>query len=190
MTATAKPKESEMLNRSARVFAALLPDAYRDEIIGDLIEQAQRTIEPARGDRAARRWISGQIAASLPSMLSLHFKQEEYSQMKHAKWIAAVAIVVMGSVQAWDSGILEAPIGIAFMVVLAIGVGLIGLFVSSEGLRFGAAVLSLVLLFLARILSPVRLPELALVGLPIFFILVFGPKFAALRKPPPTSGAT
>ena len=75
------------------------------------------------------------------------------------------------------------------MVVLAIGVGLSGLFVSSEGLRFGAAVLSLVLLFLARILSPVRLPELALVGFPIFIILVLGPKFAALRKPPPTSGA-
>ena len=189
MTSPATSYDSEMLSRPARVFAALLPDAYRDEIVGDLIEQAQRTVEPEQGDRAARRWITGQIAASLPSMLSLHFKQEEDPQMKHAKWIAAVAIVVMGSVQAWDSGILEAPIGIALMVVLAIGVGLVGLFVSSEGVRFGAAVLSLVLLFFARILSPVNLPELALVGLPIFLILVLGPKFAALRKPPPTSGA-
>lgn len=173
----------------ASVLAALLPDAYSDDMMGDLIEQASRDIEPTRGARAARRWIAMQIVAAVPSMMSLHFRQEDDPQMKHAKWIAAVVIVVMGALQAWDSGILNAPIGIAAIVVVAIGVGIVGLFIRSELLRFVLAVLCLVLLFVARMLSPVRLPELGLVGFPIFILLVLGPRFAALRRPP-TSGAS
>ena len=182
-------EQSDLPGPLASVLAALLPDAFSDDILGDLVEQASRDIEPSRGTRAARRWIAMQIAASLPSMMSLHFKQEDAPQMKHAKWIAAVVIVVMGALQAWDSGILAAPIGIAAIVVLAIGVGVVGLFVQSDLLRFVLAVLCLVLLFTARILSPVRLPEIGLVGFPIFLLLVLGPRFAALRRPP-TSGAS
>ena len=173
----------------ASVLAALLPDAYSNDMIGDLVEQASRDIEPTHGTRAARRWIAMQILAAVPSMMSLHFRQEDDPQMKHAKWIAAVVIVVMGALQAWDSGILGAPLGIAAIVVLAIGVGVVGLFVQSDGLRFALALLTLALLFTARIMSPVRLPELGLVGFPIFLLLVLGPRFAALRRPP-TSGAS
>jgi hypothetical protein len=172
----------------ARAFAALLPDAYSDDILGDLVEQASRDIAPTRGISAAQRWITLQIVTSFPSMMSLHFRQEDDPQMKHAKWIAAVVIVVMGALQAWDSGILAAPMGIAAMVVVAIGIGVAGLFVQSEGLRFALALVTLVLLFVARLLSPVRLPELGLVGIPVFLLLVLGPRFAALRRPP-ASGA-
>ena len=184
----ASGRDSDLLNLVARVIAALMPDAYNDEIVGDLIEQASRDIEPTQGRGAARRWIATQLVSSLPSMMSLHFRQEEDPQMRHAKWLAAVVIVLMGAVQAWDSGILAAPPGIGAMVVIAIAVGVVGLFVHGDGLRFALAVLTLLILFAARLMSPVPLPELGLVGFPIFLLLVLGPRFAALRRPP-TSGA-
>lgn len=174
--------ERELIGPLGRLVIALLPDSCREAVVGDLVEEASTSIVPASGTPAARQWLKGQLVRSIPGMISLHFRQKENDEMKHAKWIAAAAIVLMGAVQAWDSGILAAPLLIGAIVVLAIALGVAGVFVKHEGIQFGIAVFVLILLATARILSPVRLPELSLVGMPIFLILVLGPRFLALRK--------
>ena len=169
------------LGRFERFMISLLPDAYQADMAGDLIEEAS-VIEAKSGSPAAKKWLRSQLVRSIPSVVSLHFRQKENDEMKYAKWIAAAALVLFGAVQAWDSGILNAPPLIGAIVAIAIAIGVSGLFVEHEGIRFGIAVLVLVMLAAARIMSPVRLPELALVGFPIFLVLVLGPKFLALRK--------
>jgi hypothetical protein len=181
--------QQQLLDPLSRFLIATLPDRYREEIAGDLIEEALASVAPEHGEAAARRFIRGQLVRSLPATMTLHLRQREDDDMRHAKWIAAAAIVFVGVLQAWDSGILAAPPMIAALVAFAIAIGLVGNFIEHEGIRFGIALLVLVMLFVARILSPVRLPELSLVGLPIFLILVLGPKFLALRKGPKGPGA-
>ncbi len=165
--------ETALLRQMDRIIIALLPDACRDAIAGDLVEEATH-IASTSGSRDARRWIRAQLIRSLPGVVSLHFRQKE-NGMKHAKLIAPM-LVVLAAVQAWDSGILNAPIFIGILVALAIAVGVAGVFIGHEGIKFGLAILVLILLFAARLLSPVRLPELGLVGFPIFMVLVLGPK--------------
>ncbi|MGI9044475.1 MAG: hypothetical protein ACR2GK_10190 [Gemmatimonadaceae bacterium] len=57
--------------------------------------------------------------------------------------------------------------------MIAIAVGVAGIFVEHDGIRLGVALLVLALLF--------RLPELALAGLPIFSFSWCGPRFLKLR---------
>ena len=158
---------------------ALIPEQYRDDIVGDIVEEARLHHDtPAQQNRR----VIAELARSIPRLFALNFQQNEDDSMKHAKWIAAAAILVVGLLQAWDSGILNAPPLIAVMVAVAIAIGIAGLFTTNEVIRIGIAALVFVLLFTARIISPVRLPELSLVGLPIFLILVLGPRFLALAK--------
>ncbi|MEO8192956.1 MAG: hypothetical protein ABI681_03825 [Gemmatimonadales bacterium] len=179
--AVAQLHDRELLSRTGRLMIEFLPDGYRDDMVGDLLEEASAVIAPRDGMPAARRWLRAQLMTSVPRMFALHFRQKE-DGMKHARWIAAAAIVVVGVLQAWDSGILAAPPLIGAMVVIAIGIGIAALFTENDAIRLGAAALVFVLLFAARIASPVRLPELTLVGLPVFLILVLGPRFLALAK--------
>ena len=170
-----------MISRINQVLAGFLPDRYRDEIVGDLIEQS---LSP--------RQMMIELLVSDAALLSMQFRQSEDDNMKHAKWIAAAAIVVVGALQAWDSGILAAPPLIGAMVVVAIAIGIIGQFLENDAIRLTIAALVFILLVTARIVSPVRLPELTLVGIPIFLILVLGPRFVALAKEknrPPGPGA-
>jgi hypothetical protein len=160
-----------MMSPVNRVIAEFLPDRYREEIVGDLIEQSMST-----------RQMTIELLVSVAALLPMQFQQSKDDKMRHAKWIAAAAILVVGVLQAWDSGIISAPPMIGLMVGFAIGIGIIGLFIENEAARLTIAALVIVLLFLARIMSPVRLPELTLVGVPIFLILVLGPRFMALRK--------
>ena len=170
----------------------MLPDRYRDDIAGDLTEEALTVIAPQAGDAAARRWMRMQLVRSLPGTMSLHIRQREDDEMKHAKWIAAVAIGAVGMLQAWDSGVLAAPPMIAAIVIAAIALGITGVFIAHDGMRFGIAIAVFALLFLARFASPTSLPELTLIGFPVFLILVLGPRFMAMSKRgqgPPGPGA-
>ena len=176
------PSERYLTGPVVRFLIASLPDACRDEVAGDLIEEATSIVAPASGNAAAKRWLRSQLFSSMPAMISLHFRQKENDEMKYAKWIGAALIVLMGTVQAWDSGVLAAPPMIGAIVVIAIAAGLAGVFIDHDGIRFGIAVSVFALLFAARMLSPVSLPELGLIGMPVFFILVLGPKFLALRN--------
>ena len=154
-----------------RVLIGLLPEKYRDEIAGDLIEQC---VSP--------QTMNAELVMAVLRLVPLNFRQREDDDMKHAKWIAAAAIVVVGLLQAWDSGILGAPAWIAALVVFAIALGIAGLYTGNEPIRLSIAAIVFILLFVARIVSPVRLPELTLVGLPIFLLLVLGPRFMGLAK--------
>ena len=160
-----------MTSRTSRLLVELLPEKYRDDIAGDLIEQSVST-----------KRMNSELAAAVVRLFPLNFTQREDDDMKHAKWIAAAAIAVVGLLQAWDSGILGAPAWIAALVVLTIALGIAGLFTENEPIRLSIAAIVFILLFVARVASPVRLPELTLVGLPIFLLLVLGPRFMGLAK--------
>lgn len=180
------------LDLLTRFLVAMLPDRYRDDIAGDLTEEALTVVAPEAGDEAARRWMRMQLIRSLPGTMSLHIRQREEDEMKSFKWVSVAAIVSVGMLQAWDSGVLSAPPLIAAVVVLAIALGVAGVFVAHEGIRFGIAVAVLALLFLARLASPVSLPELGLIGIPVFLVLVLVPRFVAQAKRgqgPPSPGA-
>jgi hypothetical protein len=167
------------MTRTSRFLIQLLPERYRDEIAGDLVENATPH-------------INAELVSAAIRLFPLNFRQSEDDNMKHAKWIAAAAILAVGLLQAWDSGILNAPVWIAALVLVAIALGIGGLFTENEPVRIGIAALVFILLFVARIVSPVRLPELTLVGLPIFLLLVCGPRFMGLAKaknPPRGPGA-
>jgi len=174
----------------ARLLVFVLPSQHSEELVGDLIEEARTFIPPASGAGAARRWLLVQLASSLPHMLSLHLERE--LKMNRGKIWGALAIVLMGALQAWDSGVLRAPPAIGLLVVLALAMGVIALFFAeSAGTRFAVAIASILLLFGARALSPVPLPELGLVGLIIMMVLVFFPNLLEARKnrPPGPTGA-
>ena len=160
-----------MMSRVNAVLSEFLPARYRDEIVGDLIEQS-----------LSARQMMIELIVTIAALLPMQFSGSEDDKMKHAKWIAAAAILVLGALQAWDSGILNAPLIIGAMVVFAIAIGIIALFIENEMIRLTLAAIVMALLFAARIMSPVRLPELTLVGIPILVILVFGPRFMALAK--------
>ncbi|MEO5580182.1 MAG: hypothetical protein ABIR58_05945 [Gemmatimonadaceae bacterium] len=175
---TALPPE---FHRLARLLVFVMPADYGDEIVGDLIEEARTVISPVSGSAAARRWVVGQLVSSLPHMWRLHLEKE--LTMSSGKVWGALAIVVMGATQAWDSGVLSAPPQIGAMVVLALLTGVVALFFSdSAGTRFAAAIISILILFGARMLSPVPLPELGLVGFVIMVVLIFVPGLMEARR--------
>jgi hypothetical protein len=181
---TAQPayRESDVVGPGVRFCLSLLPVPYADVLAGDLIEEATMFVAPSSGQTAARRWLRRQLFKSVPALVSLHFRQKENDEMKNAKWIAALALVVIGALQAWDSGVLDAPLWIGVMVAAAIAMGVAGLFLEHEGIRFGIGVVVILILFTARMVSPVRLPELSLIGFPIFLMLIFAPRFIAMSR--------
>ena len=140
---------------------------------------------------SARRWLWGQLLRSTPHMLRVHLTRE--LTVKNEKLWGTAAILVMGSLQAWDAGVLGAPAYIAALVALAITIGITALLLTEGmGTRFIASGVAFALLFGARMLSPIPLPELGLVGFIIVMILVCAPGMrAAKRNGPqgPTSAA-
>ena len=154
-----------------RVLSAFLPDKYREEIVGDLVEQS---LAPAK--------MRKELALSVIHLFPIHIRQSKEDPMKHAKLIASAAVLVMSLLQAFDSRILDAPVWIGLMVYAAVIIGIAGLFIANNAVRLAVASLVFVLLVTARIASPVSLPQLMLVGLPIFLILLLGPRFMGLGK--------
>ncbi|HVF40243.1 MAG TPA: hypothetical protein VM939_10110 [Gemmatimonadaceae bacterium] len=172
--------QSELLSLPARALVRVLPPHRRDELVGDLMEEAATEIEPTSGRDEARRWILTQLVHATPHLVVRHFKRE--AEMDNAKLIGAAAIVGVGALQAWDSGILNAPIWVGAMVVLALTIAVTALFSTSGAVRLGAAITAFALVAAARILSPVHLPELTLIGLPIVLVLLIVPQFIAKSK--------
>ena len=88
--------------------------------------------------------------------------------------ILAIAIFVMGSLQAWDSEVPTAGLLIVFLVSLAIALPPVALLVPLERRYFlGAFAVSFVLLIVARLISPIPLPGLFIVLVPAVFGLIF-----------------
>jgi hypothetical protein len=170
------------LDPFTRFLISVLPDRYRDDIAGDLLEEASTIIAPRVGSDAARRWIRVQLIKSIPATLRLHLRQTEDDEMKSFRLISAAVIALVGALQAWDSGVFSAPPAIAGIVITALALAVIGAFIAHDGVRFGIAMAVLALLFLARFTSPVRLPDLGIIGIPVFIILVIVPHFVRQSK--------
>ena len=86
----------------------------------------------------------------------------------------AFLIFVLGNLQAWDSNVHEAGLLIMLLVSLSIPLPPIALLVPVEQKYvLGALVLALILLLLARMISPITLPGLFLILAPAAMGLIF-----------------
>jgi hypothetical protein len=88
------------------------------------------------------------------------------------RWWAAL-IVVLGALQAWDSGVLRAPAMIQALVALAIVTPpAVLLLTNAYGVQALSVAASFILLTIARVISPVPLPTLHIIAF-IPAILIF-----------------
>jgi hypothetical protein len=86
----------------------------------------------------------------------------------------ALLIFVMGNLQAWDSHVPEAGLLIVFLVSLAVALPAVALLIPIERPFFlGSFLFSLILLLVARIISPIPLPGLFIVLVPAVMGLIF-----------------
>jgi hypothetical protein len=86
----------------------------------------------------------------------------------------SIIIFAMGSLQAWDSNVPDAGLLIVFLVSFAIALPAVALLVPIEQTYFlGAFALSFILLIVARLISPISLPELFIVLVPAAMALIF-----------------
>jgi len=88
--------------------------------------------------------------------------------------VLSLLIFVLGSLQAWDSHAQDGGLLIVMLVSLAIVLPAVAIMLPLNPAYFlGSAVLSFVLLTLARIFSPVPLPGLHLILIPIATSFIF-----------------
>ena len=81
------------------------------------------------------------------------------------RWLWSAIIVVMGSLQAWDSGTLRAPGLIQAIVALAIAIPAVTVVATQSYPRQVLAVgVAFVLLTIARMASPISLPTLHIIA--------------------------
>jgi hypothetical protein len=86
----------------------------------------------------------------------------------------AILVFLMGNLQAWDSNVPEAGLLIVFLVSLAIALPPVALLVPLNQTYFlGAFGVSLLLLIIARLISPIPLPGLFIVLVPAVMGLIF-----------------
>ena len=86
----------------------------------------------------------------------------------------SLTIFVLGSLQAWDSDVPAAGLWIVLLVSLAIALPAVALLLPLKQAFFPAAIgLSLILLIIARIVSPTPLPGLFIVLVPAAMGLIF-----------------
>lgn len=118
-----------------------------------------------------------------------YFRKGESAMKTSTALRAALAflIFVLGNLQAWDSNVHEAGLWIVLLVSLAIPLYPISLLLDSgPQYALAALVLALVLLLVARALSPLPLPELFLILLPAALGLIFS---GLVRQEDSTMGA-
>ena len=86
----------------------------------------------------------------------------------------AIIIFVIGNLQAWDSDVPKAGLLIVLLTSLAIALPPVALLIPLKQEHFlGAFALSLVLLVVARLVSPIPLPGLFIVLVPAVMGLIF-----------------
>ena len=85
--------------------------------------------------------------------------------MLRNRWLWCAITVVMGSLQAWDSGALRAPAAIQALVALAIAIPSVTVVATaSYGWQALSVVSAFVLLTVARVAAPVSLPTLHIIA--------------------------
>jgi len=86
----------------------------------------------------------------------------------------AILIFVLGSLQAWDSGVPQAGLLIVLLVSLAISLPPVALLLPLKQSYFiGAFAFSFLLLVLARVISPISLPGLFIILVPAAMGMIF-----------------
>lgn len=152
-----------------RVLERMAPPDRREELVGDLLEEADLRGR-AVGARRAHRWLRGECLRCLPSILSLRFRRDPMTRLR---WLLAPLALVIATLQAWDSHVLAASPRVGVLVATSI-LGLTGmiLFVRRTVVQVVGIVACLALLVAARVLADDALDGLFLVAL--FPTLVLG----------------
>ena len=93
----------------------------------------------------------------------------------------ALLMIVLGNLQAWDSDVHSGGLWVVLLVSLAIGLPAVAVLVPLQQIALISAIgISFFLLVIARLISPVRLPELFLILIPgvlgLIFICLVGEK--------------
>lgn len=134
----------------------LLPAGRREEFVGDLIEEAETVILPRRGRGAALRWFWWQAWTSASPMHVRRCAREV--GMHRQRWIVVAAILIFGSLMAWDSSAFTAPPGVIALVVVALAIpAAAGLLSGNLRVHAVAALTASGLLIVARLASGVEL---------------------------------
>jgi hypothetical protein len=107
--------------------------------------------------------------------------------MRHKSVLAAICVVI-GGLQAWDSGVLGTARGVQLLVVLAIAIPAAALLTTERyGPRAAAVSVSFVLLTIARITSPIALPTLHIVAVIPAMVILFAKMVDAGGSPQPSA---
>ena len=103
--------------------------------------------------------------------------EADLSTQKASLFVSAVLsllIFVLGSLQAWDSNAPDSGLLIVTLVSIAIAVPAVAVMAPLQpAYLLGSAILSFSLLTLARLFSPVPLPDLHLILIPIATSFIF-----------------
>lgn len=95
----------------------------------------------------------------------------------------SLLVIVLGNLQAWDSDVHEAGLGIVLLVSLAIALTAVALLLPlQQSFLVSVFVFSFILLVAARLTSPIPLPGLFLVLVPAVPGLIFNGVFADARE--------
>lgn len=149
-----------------RVLSLVVPEDLRESIVGDLVEESDGYIAPARGLWRARLWLWRQVLGSLPAIVRQRWDSEGAMDMRMWKLIV-VPMVLLAIAQAWDSGVFDASPVVIGMVLVAIALPVASVFLTARFDAYvGALALGFLLLLTARIVSTTPLPELFLVLIP------------------------
>jgi len=147
----------------------LLPAGRREEFVGDLIEEAETVVLPRRGRGAARRWFWWQAATSASPMHVRRCARD--IGMHRQRWIVVLAILIFGPMMAMDAGAHQASASVIAFVVAAIAIpAAAGLVSGNLRIHATAAIVSTLLLIVARLSSGVELRWYAIPW--IFYILL------------------
>jgi hypothetical protein len=106
--------------RAQWLLRLLLPEGRREEFVGDLIEEAGTVVLPRRGRSAALRWFWWQAVTSASPMHVRRCAREV--GMHRQRWIMVLAILVLGSIMAFDSGVTLASGGVIGLAVLPVAI--------------------------------------------------------------------
>jgi len=159
----------------ARLFLKLaFPKKRREELIGDLIEEAETVILPERGRIKALRWFWWQAAESIPPLLAQNLRHR--INTSGARWAVALAILILGILMAADSGLFARDLLTIISVMLAIAVPAVtGLISGNLITRTIGVIVSMIMLITIRGLTGIELRWYAMAW--IFFILLGGWRF-------------
>ncbi|HJS29181.1 MAG TPA: hypothetical protein VJ768_06145 [Anaerolineales bacterium] len=103
--------------------------------------------------------------------------------------LIALSIFLLGSLQAWDSDVPDAGLLIVFVVTVAIALPAVAISnFANPSYLFGSVIVSVCLLVIARLASPIPLPGLFIIIVPAAMGLIF-PNILAQRMLEEDSGS-